>query len=60
VDDPAVLPSVATALDGSYPISRPLFFYTNGEPTGTIKVFIDYCLSAEGQQYVTEMGYVPL
>jgi phosphate transport system substrate-binding protein len=59
-DDPAVLPSVETALDGSYPISRPLLYYTNGEPTGVIKAFIDYCLSAEGQQEVTEVGYVPL
>ena len=58
--DPAVLPSVKTALDGTYPISRPLLFYTNGTPTGTIKAFIDYCLSPEGQKRVTEMGYVPL
>jgi phosphate transport system substrate-binding protein len=59
-NDPAVLPSVQTALDGTYPISRPLLFYTNGAPTGVIKDFIDYCLSAEGQEKVTEVGYVPL
>jgi phosphate transport system substrate-binding protein len=59
-DTPGVLPSVATALDGSYPISRPLLYYTNGQPTGAIKDFIDYCLSAEGQAKVTEVGYVPL
>lgn len=59
-DAPAVLPSVATALDGSYPIARPLLYYTNGEPTGVIKAFIDYCLSPEGQQKVAEVGYVPL
>jgi phosphate transport system substrate-binding protein len=59
-DTPGVLPSVETALDGSYPISRPLLFYTNGEPTGAIKAFIDYCLSPEGQAKVTEVGYVPL
>ena len=29
-------PSVASALDGSYPIARPLFMYTNGEPTGML------------------------
>jgi phosphate transport system substrate-binding protein len=56
----AVLPSVATALDGTYPIARPLLYYTNGVPTGVIKTFIDYCLSAEGQEKVTEVGYVPL
>lgn len=59
-DDAGVLPSIATALDGTYPISRPLLYYTNGEPTGIIKAFIDYCLSAAGQAEVTEVGYVPL
>jgi phosphate transport system substrate-binding protein len=59
-DDPGVLPSVATALDGTYPVARPLLYYTNGAPDGAIKAFIDYCLSAEGQARVTEVGYVPL
>jgi len=59
-DDPGVLPSVATALDGTYPVARPLLYYTNGEPAGVIKAFIDYCLSPEGQAKVTEAGYVPL
>jgi phosphate transport system substrate-binding protein len=59
-DTPGVLPSVETALDGSYPIARPLLYYTNGQPTEDIKDFIDYCLSAEGQAKVTEVGYVPL
>ncbi len=59
-NDKAVKPSVATALDGTYPISRPLFFYTNGAPTGVIKAYIDYCLSAEGQKEVLAAGFVPL
>jgi phosphate transport system substrate-binding protein len=59
-NDKAVKPSVATALDGTYPISRPLFYYTNGAPTGVIKVYIDYCLSAEGQLTVLTAGFVPL
>ncbi len=58
--DIAVLPSVKTALDGTYPISRLLLFYTNGAPNGVIKAFVDYCLSLEGQKKVTEVGYVPL
>src|SRR4030043_103644 len=58
--DPGLLPSVETVLDGTYPISRPLLFYTNGAPTGIIKDFIDYCLSPEGQSKVTEAGYIPL
>jgi len=59
-DDPAILPSVETALDGTYPVARPLLYYTNGKPTGVIEAFIDYCLSLEGQQKVIEAGYVPL
>jgi phosphate transport system substrate-binding protein len=58
--DPGILPSEKTVLNGTYPISRPLLFYTNGVPTGIIKAFIDYCLSPEGQKKVTEVGYVPL
>jgi phosphate transport system substrate-binding protein len=58
--DPAVKPGVATALDGTYPVSRPLLYYTNGAPTGVIKAYIDYCLSAEGQEEVLKAGFVPL
>ena len=59
-EDPAVAPSVETALDGTYPIARRLLYYTNGEPAGASKAFIDYCLSDEGQEKVTDVGYVPL
>jgi phosphate transport system substrate-binding protein len=59
-DSPGVLPSVETAQDGSYPISRGLYYYTDGEPAGIIKAYIDYCLSSEGQLKVIESGYVPL
>lgn len=59
-DDAAVLPSVETVLGGTYPVARPLLYYTNGEPAGVIKAFIDYCLSPDGQAKVAEAGYVPL
>ena len=58
-DDPYVLPSVETATEGTYKVWRPLFYYTDGQPTGIVKTFIDYCLSAAGQQKVLEVGYVP-
>ena len=56
----AVAPSVTTALDGTYPISRFLFYYTNGEPASIAKAFIDFALSARGQAEVEKMGFVPL
>lgn len=58
-DGPYVLPSVETVNDGSYPISRPLFMYTAGQPDGQIKVYLDWILN-DGQYLVQELGFVPL
>jgi phosphate transport system substrate-binding protein len=59
-DAPAVAPTEATVHDGSYPISRPLFLYTNGDPTGVVKAFIEFCLSPEGQKIVEDNGYITI
>ncbi len=59
-NSPAVAPSVATVVDGSYSISRALQLYTNGEPKGAVKSFMEYAKAAEGQKVVEETGYVPL
>lgn len=56
---PYVLPSVATVNDGSYPVSRPLYVYTAGDPTGSIKDYLDWVLD-EGQELVLQLGFVPL
>lgn len=56
----AVLPSIKTVHDKSYPASRPLFFYIDGEPKGAIKAFIDFAKSKDGQKVVEDMGFVPL
>ena len=55
-----VEPSKENVLSGEYPISRPLFMYTDGKPKGAVKQFIDYILSREGQKLVEEVGYVGL
>ena len=55
-----VNPSVATASDGSYPIARPLFMYTNGEPQGAVKAYLDWILSDEGQCIIQGKGYAPV
>ncbi len=55
-----VLPSVETALDGTYPIARPLFMYTNGEPEGDVKAYMDWVLSDEGQCIIAAKGYAPV
>lgn len=47
-------------VSGKYPLSRPLFMYTNGAPAGKVKKFIDFVLSDEGQKMVEEEGFVGL
>lgn len=54
-----VLPSIETVNDKSYPIARDLYMYTNGEPTGAVKAYLDWILSAEAQEIVAELGFVP-
>ncbi|MDP4197813.1 MAG: PstS family phosphate ABC transporter substrate-binding protein [Bacteroidota bacterium] len=56
----SVAPSAKSILDGSYPLSRSLYFYTNGEPSGLTKNFIDFVLSEKGQKIVSTVGYIPL
>ena len=53
-----VMPSKSSVLDGTYEISRPLFMYTNGEPQGVVKKFIDFVMSPEGQTIVEQVGYI--
>jgi phosphate transport system substrate-binding protein len=57
---PCVSPSVATASDRSYPIARPLFMYTNGQPEGAIKTYLDWILSDSGQCILLNKGYAPV
>ncbi len=54
-----VRPSASTVLDGSYPIARPLFMYTAGEPEGALKAYISWILG-DGQSLITSLGFVPV
>jgi phosphate transport system substrate-binding protein len=55
-----ILPSAETVNNSKYPIARDLYMYTNGEPTGIIKIYLDWILSTEAQTIVTELGFVPI
>ena len=57
---PCVNPSEKTASDKSYPIARPLFMYTSGQPQGEIKKYMDWILSDEGQCIIKQKGYAPV
>jgi phosphate transport system substrate-binding protein len=54
-----ITPSVDTAVDGTYPIARPLFMYTDGEPAGAIGEYMNWIKSDEGQCIILEKGYAP-
>jgi len=55
-----VMPDKGTVLSGKYPVSRPLFMYTNGSPKGAVKKYIDFVTGPEGQRIVDEEGFVAL
>ncbi|MGZ3580979.1 MAG: phosphate ABC transporter substrate-binding protein [Syntrophales bacterium] len=52
--------SAKTALLKEYPIARPLYMYTNGQPTGEVANFLKFVLSPAGQKLVAKEGFVPL
>ena len=57
---PAIVPSLASVTNGSYALSRYLFFYTRQKPAGDVKKFVDWVLSPAGQEIVGKVGYYPL
>jgi phosphate transport system substrate-binding protein len=57
---PAIAPDKTTVQNGSYALSRPLFFYLRNKADGDIKAFVDYVLGPEGQAVVDKVGYFPL
>jgi phosphate transport system substrate-binding protein len=56
----AITPSMETVTQGTYPISRKLYFYTVGDPSGMVKEFIDWTLGDHGQKICEDVGYYPL
>ena len=59
-NDPAVLPTMETVSNGSYPISRDLYWFFNGKPEGELKKLVNWALSDEGQKVAADMDYIPL
>lgn len=53
-------PTAQNVLNGKYPIARNLNMFTNGEPTGHVKEYLDFIKSAEGQKIVEDEGFVPV
>ncbi|MCB9419156.1 MAG: phosphate ABC transporter substrate-binding protein [Ardenticatenaceae bacterium] len=59
-DSSYVPPTAETASSGKYPLARDLYMYTTGEPTGVVAEYLDWILSAAGQEIVAQLGFVPL
>ena len=57
---PCVKPSIEGIIEKKYPMTRPLYMYTNGQPGGEIKKYIDWVLSDEGQCVLSERLYAPI
>ena len=53
-------PTIETTLNHTYPIARPLFMYTLGEPSGAVQAYVEWIHSEAGQKIVAQSGYVPL
>jgi phosphate transport system substrate-binding protein len=53
-------PSTKSVQDHSYPYWRPTFYYTNGEPSGLAKQFLDFTVGPGGQKIVAQVGFVPI
>lgn len=59
-DSPAIEPTMESISNGTYPISRELYWFFNGKPTGELKKLVNWCLSEAGQKVAEEIDYVPL
>lgn len=55
-----IAPTIENVISNKYPISRPLFLYTNGEPQNNIKKFVDFILSKEGQDVILKNDFIPV
>jgi len=57
-----VEPSRATIAKGRYPLSRPLYLFTNGYPQlgSMVHEFCSFFLTEKGQEIIEAKGFVPL
>ena len=58
--EPGIEPTIETTLDKTYPIARPMFFYTPPNAPEHVNKYIAWVLGAQGQGLIQEKGYIPL
>jgi len=57
---PGIMPTAASVHDGSYPLTRYLYYYLRKPAQGDVKKFISWVLSPAGQKLAVDVGYYPL
>jgi phosphate transport system substrate-binding protein len=55
-----MMPTQESVVAKKWPYARPTFYYTNGEPTGVAREFVQFTISPEGQKIVDRVGFVPI
>lgn len=58
-DSECIAPTLKTAMDKSYPISRELYMYTSGEPSEEVKAYMAWTQSEAASKITISAGYVP-
>lgn len=58
-ESPCIQPTLDTAIDKSYPISRELYMYTSGDPSESVKTYMDWTQSEGAREITIKAGYVP-
>ncbi|MFO0722721.1 MAG: phosphate ABC transporter substrate-binding protein [Myxococcota bacterium] len=56
----AIAADESTVQNGTYPLSRSLYFYTREKPAGEAKLYVEWVLGAEGQALAKKVGYFPI
>ena len=59
-DSECVVPSAASARDGRYALTRPLYMYTSAGASAEVAAYLDWLLGDSGQCIIARRGYLPV
>lgn len=55
----AIIPTKESIMSRQYPLARPLYLLTDGNPKGQVKEYIAYFFTPEGEKLMNKFGYIP-
>ena len=53
-------PTLENAINKTYPIVRPLYYYYNKKSSGLVDPLLQFVLSPAGQEIIKKSGYIPI